>query len=326
MAKKRMFSEKIVESDAFLDMPLTSQALYFHLGMEADDDGFVGNAKRIQRAIGAADDDMNILVAKRFILRHNSGIVIIKHWRINNTIRKDRYTETMYGDIKDLLVVKENGAYTEKTKCLPNDNRMSTNGMSSGIPNGNHWLQQEAFETVRDEPERFGNTGPRRLATNGIPNGNQTVPQVRLGKDRLGKDRVAAATRDVSDMDTTCIQNGSNMDTDCIQGVSTDNGNPDGLADKATAAVFSTFEECGFAINQHASSRLIGLINDYSAKWVTEAIKRAADRGRKNLGYVEGILSSWKQKGAMDDGRREGSGTASRASSRTDERIGGTIV
>ncbi len=189
-------------------------------------------------------------------------------------------------------------------------------------------IQERAMIVLENDVYRLDTDciqGVSNLDTTCIQNGS--VGKDRIGKVRLGKDRVVATTkRDVSGMDTSCVQNGSNMDTDCIQCVSTDNDNPDGLADKATAAVFSTFEECGFAINQHASSRLIGLINDYSAKWVTEAIKRAADRGRKNLGYVEGILSSWKQKGAMDDGRREGSGTASRAPSRTDERIGGTIV
>ena len=191
MAKKRMFSEKIVESDAFLDMPLTSQALYFHLGMEADDDGFVGNAKRIQRAIGAADDDMNILIAKRFILRHSSGIVVIKHWLINNTVRKDRYTETMYGEIKDLLTVKDNGAYTENTEWQPDGNQMATNG----IPNDNRLTCRKKSETVNDEPGCLENTGSHSLATNGIPNDNQTVPQVRLGEVRLGKDRGGSGTK-----------------------------------------------------------------------------------------------------------------------------------
>ena len=116
MANRRMFSKKIVESDAFLDMPLSAQALYFHLGMEADDDGFIGSSKRIQRAIGAADDDMKLLIAKRFILRHDSGIVIIKHWRVNNAIRSDRHTQTIYDEVMECLTLKENGVYTEKEK------------------------------------------------------------------------------------------------------------------------------------------------------------------------------------------------------------------
>jgi len=102
----------IVESDAFLDMPISSQALYFHLCMNADDDGFV-NPKKIMRLIGAAVDDLNVLLTKRFALKFENGVIVIKHWLIHNSIRKDRYHETIYAEEKKLLKVKENGAYTE---------------------------------------------------------------------------------------------------------------------------------------------------------------------------------------------------------------------
>lgn len=109
---RRMFSPVIVDSDAFLDMPVSSQALYFHLGMHADDDGFV-NPKRLMRAIGVSDDDLKVLVGKRFVLPFDNGVVVIKHWRINNLIRKDWYKETMYLEQKNTLKIKGNGAYTE---------------------------------------------------------------------------------------------------------------------------------------------------------------------------------------------------------------------
>ncbi len=112
MAQRRMFSPDIVGSDAFLDMPTSSQCLYFHLGMYADDDGFV-NPKRIMRMAGVSDDDLKILITKRFVLPFENGVVVIKHWRINNLIRKDWYKETQYLDQKKLLTVKENQAYTE---------------------------------------------------------------------------------------------------------------------------------------------------------------------------------------------------------------------
>lgn len=83
MAERRMFARAIIDSDAFLDMPLSTQALYFHLSMNADDEGFVGNPKKIQKMIGARDDDYQILVSKRFILAFPSGIIVIKHWKIN---------------------------------------------------------------------------------------------------------------------------------------------------------------------------------------------------------------------------------------------------
>jgi hypothetical protein len=122
MAQRRLISPTIVESDAFLDMPISSQALYFHLCMNADDDGFV-NPKKIMRLIGAAGDDLNVLLTKRFALRFENGVVVIKHWLIHNTIRKDRYHETIYTEEKAMLQIKENGAYTElATKWQPNGN------------------------------------------------------------------------------------------------------------------------------------------------------------------------------------------------------------
>ena len=112
MAERRMFAKTIIDSDAFLDMPLSSQSLYFHLSMRADDDGFINNPKKIQRMVGASDDDLKLLVAKRFIIPFESGIVVIKHWKIHNYIRNDRYKETVYQEEKAMLNVKENNAYT----------------------------------------------------------------------------------------------------------------------------------------------------------------------------------------------------------------------
>lgn len=113
MAERRMFAKTIIDSDAFLDMPLSTQALYFHLSMRADDEGFVGNPKKIQKMIGASDDDCKILIAKRFILAFPSGIIVIKHWKINNLIQKDRFHETTYFEEKATLALDANKAYTE---------------------------------------------------------------------------------------------------------------------------------------------------------------------------------------------------------------------
>ena len=107
-----MFAKTIIDSDAFIDMPLSTQALYFHLSMRADDDGFINNPKKIQRMIGASDDDLKMLIAKRFIIPFDSGIVVIKHWKIHNYIRGDRKKETVYPEEMALLTEKENGAYT----------------------------------------------------------------------------------------------------------------------------------------------------------------------------------------------------------------------
>ena len=113
MAERRMFAKTIVTSDAFLDMPLSARCLYFTLGMLADDDGFVNNPKSIMRQVGACTDDLNILLAKRFILSFESGVIVIKHWRIHNYIQKDRYKESKYIEEKATLMIDEKGAYTE---------------------------------------------------------------------------------------------------------------------------------------------------------------------------------------------------------------------
>lgn len=114
MAEKRMFTKSIIDSDAFLEMPLSAQALYFHLNMRADDDGFVNNPKRITDYVNASADDLKILLAKRFIIRFDSGVIVIKHWRMHNTLKSDRYHPTDYQDELALLYVKPNKAYTEK--------------------------------------------------------------------------------------------------------------------------------------------------------------------------------------------------------------------
>lgn len=154
MAEKRMFSKVIVDSDAFLDMPLSTQALYFHLSMRADDDGFLNNARKIQRLVGASDDDLRLLLMKRFVIGFEGGILVIKHWRMNNYLRKDRYTPTVYQDEYAMLGVKKNGSYTLE----------KTDGIQAGIPDGSQCVTQVSIgkdsidkkrieKTVCPEPE-----------------------------------------------------------------------------------------------------------------------------------------------------------------------------
>lgn len=139
---RRMFSPQIVDSDVFLDMSATAQLLYFHLGMRADDDGFVGNPKKVLRMVGGNDDDLKLLILKRFILIFKSGVIVIKHWRIHNLIRKDRYRKTAYIEEKKQLKVKPNGAYTERQ------------------PNGNQRLPQVKLSQVKLSQV---NTNPKGL-------------------------------------------------------------------------------------------------------------------------------------------------------------------
>ena len=160
MAERRMFAKTIIDSDAFLDMPLTTQALYFHLSMRADDEGFINNPKKIQRMIGATEDDLKLLIAKNFIIPFESGIVVIKHWRIHNYIRGDRLKSTMYAEERDRLEVKENGAYTLEAAGRPT-------------------LDSHLTDTCQTFD---GQTTDNRQA-------NVSIGKVRLGKDRLGEVR-----------------------------------------------------------------------------------------------------------------------------------------
>lgn len=122
-----MFSLQIVDSDAFLDMPVSSQLLYYHLCMRADDEGFVGNPKKIMRIVGNQDDDLKVLLTKRFVLAFKTGVVVIKHWLIHNAIRMDRFNPTTYQTEKELLMVKENKAYSElATTRQPDGNQLVT--------------------------------------------------------------------------------------------------------------------------------------------------------------------------------------------------------
>ena len=124
MANKRMFTMKIVDSDAFLDMPLSAQCLYFHLNMRADDDGFVGNPKRVMKIVNASEDDLKLLIMKKFVLTFDDGVIVIKHWRMHNTLSQNRYHETQYLDEKSLLKIKKNGSYSFEKGDFIDDSRL----------------------------------------------------------------------------------------------------------------------------------------------------------------------------------------------------------
>lgn len=122
-----MFSDKVIKTDAFMEMPSSAKLLYFYLMIEADDDGFVSNPKTIIRMLGANEDDLKVLLGKRFVLNFDSGVCVIKHWRIHNLIRADRYTETQWVEEKSLLVIDKNtGKYSLATTGIPNGNQVAT--------------------------------------------------------------------------------------------------------------------------------------------------------------------------------------------------------
>ena len=148
MAERRMFAKTIIDSDAFLDMPLSTQCLYFHLSMRADDDGFINNPKKVQRMIGASDDDLKVLTAKRFIIPFETGIVVIKHWKIHNYIQKDRYKPTVYQEELSQLSLKDNNAYTLDTGCIHDGYILET---------------QDSIELGKDSIEKENNKKKKRF-------------------------------------------------------------------------------------------------------------------------------------------------------------------
>lgn len=115
MAERRMFSKTIIDSDKFLDMPLSTQTLYFHLGLRADDDGFLNNGQKIIRMVGCSREDYNLLIQKEYLIEFDGGIIVITHWKIHNYIRNDRYKPTIYQKEYSLLSMDESKAYQKKS-------------------------------------------------------------------------------------------------------------------------------------------------------------------------------------------------------------------
>ena len=151
MANRRMFAKAIIDSDAFLDMPPSTQVLYFHLAMRADDDGFINNPKTIMRIVGAKDDDIKLLVAKRFIIPFDSGVVVIKHWRIHNYIQKDRYTETKYIEEKNQLIINKKNGYSLKQIGLLDDENDNVYILDTQDRLGKDRLGKDRLELERDK-------------------------------------------------------------------------------------------------------------------------------------------------------------------------------
>ena len=163
MAQRRMTSLEVISTDAFLDMPQSSQLLYFHLNARADDDGFVANPKSIMRNCGSQGDDLKLLVAKKFLISFEDGVCVIKHWRINNYIRKDIYKETKYLNHKQTLFIRPTGAYT-----------LTDDGRAVPVPNGHFQLEEV-------KPKQLENKGQNHVHE------TSTESALRLGKVRKGK-------------------------------------------------------------------------------------------------------------------------------------------
>lgn len=154
MAQKRMFDKTITNSDEFIEMPISCQVLYFHLSMNADDDGFVNNWKSIMRMIGTKEDDLKVLIAKQFIIPFESGVIVIKHWRINNFLRKDRHNDTKFQKELSMLGINESQEYVWLTSGQPSidKNRLDKNSIDKNIYGEfkNVKLTDEEYEKLKE--------------------------------------------------------------------------------------------------------------------------------------------------------------------------------
>ncbi len=252
MAQRRMFSKKITDTDSFLDMSLSAQALYFHLNMGADDEGFVDNVKKIQRSIGASNDDLKILIGKGFLIPFESGVVVIRHWRIHNYIQADRFQATIYQDEKEQLEFDKSKIASIKPldQCIQNVYKMDT--------------------------------------------------QVRLGEDRLDKDR--------------------------LDKVNNLYGGEDEKKSLSQIIKSSTIKINDRQIQQ--IQEYIGLDN-MTVEMIDYAIQLTEDAGAESFNYLNKILKSWKDKGltSLDEAKAETSGFRdSKNVTSTSRRVGNSII
>ena len=167
MAERRMFAKTIVLSDAFLDMPLGARCLYMTMGMLADDDGFINAPKSIMRQTGATEDDMKVLIAKKFVIPFESGVIVIKHWRINNYLQKDRVQPTKYQEEFAELEVEDNGAYT--LPCIHNSVYTDKNRIEE-----NRIVQNRIEDSKTAKPSRFQAPSVEEVQEY-VTNGNYSV-------------------------------------------------------------------------------------------------------------------------------------------------------
>ena len=223
MAERRMFAKTIIDSDLFLDMPSSTQCLYFHLSMRADDDGFINNPKKIQRMVGSSDDDLKLLIAKNFMIPFESGVVVIKHWKIHNYIQKDRYKETLYKDEKLQLSTGKNKEYI---LGIPNDNNMDT-------------------KCIHDV--------------------SNSETQVRLGKDRIGKNSIPIEDKNVNE----CTDN-----------------------EKLSSMSKLYQENIGMA-NGIVAEWLIEISEQIDIDLFKRGLEICTERGNTTLGYLKGIIKKW---------------------------------
>lgn len=287
MAQRRMFSKKITDTDLFLDMPMSAQCLYFHLNMAADDDGFIGNAKTIRRMVGASEDDFKLLMAKEFIIPFESGVVVIKDWKVHNYIRSDRYNETVYKEEKEQLTQNENGQYEL--------------GMTFGIPDGNQMDTQVRLGKVRlgkDSVVKVNNYQKRR--TSQCDTNAKFIANEKKDKKRLEVDKVTLLPESYQNVNQSIEKEfkDKSIELDVVRSKNNDN-------DKYNP--FTFYQENGFGtIAPLIRDKIVAIHNDFKAigssssdadQLIIKALEMAVIRNIRNWAYAEKILINWNNKG-----------------------------
>jgi hypothetical protein len=255
MANRRMFNKEIVNSDAFSSMPISSQALYFHLGMEADDDGFINNPLRVVRAINVSSDDLNLLLVKRFILQFQSGVIVIKHWRKNNQIRYDRYKTTTYKDEAMLLYVKDDGTYTL--------NAENTNAIPFMAPNGVNYGNQLATQYSIDK-----------------------VSVVKVSEDKLSK----SSSKNVSIIKPT---DKPTTDKDFMEVMDAELGNDTRFLELERIIKYNFKAVRGDLLTETEQRMLIDWIKAYPYEFIENTIRKIGlgDVSKRNFRYLNGAIT-----------------------------------
>lgn len=283
MAERRMFAKSVIDSDLFLDMPPTTQMLYFHLAMRADDDGFINNPRRIQRMIGASDDDMRILIAKQFILTFENGVIVIRHWKLHNYIRKDMYHPTEYQAERQMLSLKNNKSpYELNADAGSQDSSRTCNGY------------------VTDSSRTC--------------NENVSIGKDRKGKDRIGKVRLDAANTPSSGECQEKVQDLYDGDRGEVITAFCDNLQPfaGNLVLEQLNDVYDRYGKqwCLAAIKEAAvnGGRSIQYVIKVLERWEREGFKssrkkhRQANQADADELYKQG-MATLKEMGMMEDGQ-----------------------
>lgn len=267
MAERRMMAKSVIETDHFMDMPMSSQCLYFHLLLRADDDGFIKNPSAIRREVGCGEDDMKLLVAKRFILPFDTGVIVIRHWKIHNYIRKDMYHPTecqaerglLTGGADKTAYAPKEGVQIQGRNVIVTDSLQDCNGIVTDA-------SQACNDHVTDSSR-------------------SCAEPVSIGKVRLGKVNISSS----SSTRARACEEDSDTDRELGQVVKiyADNVNP--------------------AYGPIESDKLLSLYDKYHGKWLEAAIIEATESStRPNLKYIEAILERWERDGFKTPKQKKG--------------------